>query len=164
MANLNKFRSINVLNKSHNKLHGLILCSIIEVNFFEWLPHRCTPHIQLSVRSPSTISTTHTREIFIFSQRRALTGRSVKIKKTDAEYSFQRGEFINYTLDDVSINPVTTKIQVSFLTQLPERKETTQGFHNEANGDFKTVTEFNGYDWRNLRTDQQQCSYSTILT
>ena len=34
---------------------------------------------------------------------------------------------------------VTTNIQVSFLTQLPERKETAQGFHHEANGDFKTV-------------------------
>jgi hypothetical protein len=52
-------------------------------------------------------------------------------------------------LDGVSIHPVTTKKQVSFLIQLPERKETTQGFHNEANGDFKTVTEFNGCDRRN---------------
>jgi hypothetical protein len=43
---------------------------------------------------------------------------------------------------------VTTKIQVSFLTQLPERKETAQEFHHEANGDFKTVTEFNGCDSR----------------
>ena len=54
------------------------------------------------------------------------------------------GEVNNYTLDGVSIHPVTTKIQVSFLTQLSERKEATQGFHHEANGDFKTVTEFNG--------------------
>ena len=46
------------------------------------------------------------------------------------------GEVINYTLDGLSIHPVTTKIQASFLTQLPERKE--------ANGDFKTVAEFNG--------------------
>ena len=51
---------------------------------------------------------------------------------------------INYTLVGVSIHPVTTKIQASFLTQLPERKKTAQGFHHEANGDFKTVTEFNG--------------------
>ena len=36
-----------------------------------------------------------------------------------------------------------TKIQASFLTQLPERKETSQGFHHEANGDFKQL-EFNG--------------------
>ena len=38
------------------------------------------------------------------------------------------------------------KIQASFLTQLPERKETAQGFHNEANGNYKTVAEFNGCD------------------
>jgi hypothetical protein len=41
--------------------------------------------------------------------------------------------------------PVTTKIQVSFLTQLPERKETTKGFHHEASGDLKTVS-LNGCD------------------
>ena len=56
------------------------------------------------------------------------------------------------------------KIQESFLTQLPERKETAQGFHNEANGDFKTVTELYGCDKRKLRMDQPHCSYSTILT
>jgi hypothetical protein len=38
------------------------------------------------------------------------------------------------------------------------------GFHHEANGDFETVTEFNGCDRRNLRMHQQHCSYSTILT
>ena len=32
MMSPNKFRSKNVLNKSHKKLHGLIPCSIIEVN------------------------------------------------------------------------------------------------------------------------------------
>jgi hypothetical protein len=42
-------------------------------------------------------------------------------------------------LNTVSIHQVTTKIQVSFLTQLPERKETAQEFHHEASGDFKTV-------------------------
>jgi hypothetical protein len=47
---------------------------------------------------------------------------------------------INYTLDGASIHPVTTKIQASFLTQLPKRKETAQRFHHEANGDFKTVS------------------------
>ena len=31
-------------------------------------------------------------------------------------------------------------MQASFLTQLPQRKETTQGFHHEANADFKTVS------------------------
>ena len=63
-----------------------------------------------------------------------------KNKKADIEYPFEHGEVINYTLDSVSIHPVTTKIQASFLTQLPERKGTAQGFHHEANDDFKTVT------------------------
>ena len=66
--------------------------------------------------------------------------------KTDNEYPFDHGEVINYTLVGVSIHPVTTNIQVSFLTQLTERRETAQGFQHEANGDFKTVTEFNGCD------------------
>ena len=91
-------------------------------------------------------------------QRRAPIGRWVKIKKADTEYPFEHGEVINYTLDGVSIHPVTTKIQASFLTHLPERKETAQGFHHEANGDFKTVTEFNGCDRRKLRMDQPHCS------
>ena len=47
-----------------------------------------------------------------------------------------------------------TKIQVSFLTNLPEWKETTQGFHHETNGDFKKVTELNDCDRRKLRMDQ----------
>ena len=67
-----------------------------------------------------------------------------KEKKADIEYPLEHGEVINYTLDGVSIHPITTKIQASFLTQLPERKETAQGFYYEANCDFKTVTEFNG--------------------
>ena len=71
-----------------------------------------------------------------------------RFKKADTEYSFKHGEVINYTLDGVSILPVTTKIQVSFLTQLLERKETAQGFHHEAIGDFNTVKEFNGCDRR----------------
>jgi hypothetical protein len=37
-------------------------------------------------------------------------------------------------LDGVSIHPITTKMQTSFLTQLPETNETVQGFHHEANG------------------------------
>ena len=53
-------------------------------------------------------------------------------KKTDIEFCFEHGEVVHYTLDGVSIHPVTTKIQESFLTQLPERKETAQGFHHEA--------------------------------
>ena len=48
----------------------------------------------------------------------------------------------------------TTKVQASFLTQFPERKETVRGFDHEANGDFKTVTEFNGCNMRKLRMDQ----------
>ena len=52
----------------------------------------------------------------------------------------EHGKVINYTLDGVSIHPVTIKIQISFLTQLPERKESAMEFHHEANGDFKTVT------------------------
>ena len=59
-------------------------------------------------------------------------------EKTDIEYPFEHGEVINYTLDGVLIHSITTKIQASFLTQLPERKETAQGVHHEANGDFKT--------------------------
>ena len=82
------------------------------------------------------------------SQRRAPIGRGVTKKKEDNKYSFERGKVINYTLDGVSIHPVTTKIQASFLTQLLGREETAQGFHHEANGDFKTVTEFNGCDMR----------------
>jgi hypothetical protein len=85
-------------------------------------------------------------------------------KKLAIEYHFEHGEVINYTLDGVSIDPVTTKIQVSFLTELLERKETAHGFHHEANGDFKTVTEFNGCDRRKLMMDQQHCRYSSILT
>ena len=78
------------------------------------------------------------------SQTRTPIGRWVK-EKADIEYPFEHGEVINYTLDGVSIHPVTTKIQTpfltldgvsihpvtkqiqaSFLTQLPERKETAQ--------------------------------------
>ena len=64
-------------------------------------------------------------------------------KKADTEYPFEHGEVIIYALDGVSIQPVTTKIQASFLTLLPERRETAQGFHHEANGDFKTINCFN---------------------
>ena len=70
------------------------------------------------------------------SQRRAPIGRWVKNKKADIEYPFEHSKVMNYTLDDLSIHPVTTKIQASLLTQLPERKDTAQGFHHKANGDF----------------------------
>ena len=72
------------------------------------------------------------------SQTRTPIGRWVK-EKADIEYPFEHGEVINNTLDGVSIHPVTTKIQASFLNQLPERKDTTLGFHHEANGDFKQL-------------------------
>ena len=39
---------------------------------------------------------------------------------------FEHGEVINYTSDVVSIHQVTTKIQASFLTQLPERMDFTR--------------------------------------
>jgi hypothetical protein len=68
-------------------------------------------------------------------------------KEADIKYPFEHGEVIIYTLDSV-IHAVTTKIQTSFQTQLPERKETAQGFHHEANGDVKIVTELNGCDRR----------------
>ena len=76
----------------------------------------------------------------------------------------EHGEVINYTLEGASIDPVTTKIQVSFLTQLTQRNDTAQRFHHDGNGDFKTVTELNGCDRTKLRMDQQHCSYFTILT
>ena len=67
------------------------------------------------------------------SQRRAPIGRRVK-NKGNIEYPFEHvEEVIHYTLDCVSIHPVITKIQASFLTQLPERKENAQGFQHEAN-------------------------------
>ena len=84
--------------------------------------------------------------------------------KADIAYPFEHVEVINYTLDDVSTHPVSTKTQASFLSQLPERKDTALGFHHEDNGYFKTATEFNGCDRRKLRMDQQHYSYSTILT
>jgi hypothetical protein len=51
------------------------------------------------------------------------------IKKADTEFPFEHGEVIHYTLDGVLIHPVPTNIQVSFLSQLPEKKGTAQGFH-----------------------------------
>ena len=38
-------------------------------------------------------------------------------KKTDIEYPFEHDEVINYTLDGVSIHPVTTNIQASFFSR-----------------------------------------------
>ena len=67
-------------------------------------------------------------------------GRQVNIfLKADVKYPFEHDEVINYTFDGLAIHPVITKIQASFLTQLPEKKEAAQGFHHVANGDFETV-------------------------
>jgi hypothetical protein len=52
---------------------------------------------------------------------------------------------------------VTIKIQASF--SCPERKEPPQGFHHEANGDFKTVAEFNGCDRRWTRNSAVTLQY-----
>ena len=35
---------------------------------------------------------------------------------------FEHGEVFKYLVDGVSIHPVTTNIQASFPTQMPERK------------------------------------------
>jgi hypothetical protein len=76
-------------------------------------------------------------------QRSRRFSKASKIK-VPTEYPFEHGEVINCTLDGVSKHPIITRIKASFLTQLLERRETAQRFHHEANGDFKTVIEFNG--------------------
>ena len=89
---------------------------------------------------------TKTKEVFQCFVKKGTYWQMCKdFLKADIEYPFEHGEVINYTLDDASIHPVT-KIQASFLTQLPEMKKNTQGFHHQANGALKTVTEFNGSD------------------
>ena len=50
-----------------------------------------------------------------------------KFKKANIEYPFEHDKVISYTMDGVSIDPVTTKIQASFLTSLPEKKENYLG-------------------------------------
>jgi hypothetical protein len=44
-----------------------------------------------------------------------------RLKKADIEYPFEHGEVINYTLNGVSLHPVTAKIQASFLTYSCQR-------------------------------------------
>ena len=78
---------------------------------FEGLPHLCTPHIQLIVRSLSQAGNFKHR----FNHKDQ--GGFLLVEKKDIEHPFEHGEVINYTLDGVSIDPVTTKIQASFLTQ-----------------------------------------------
>ena len=142
MASLKRFRSKNVLNKSHNKLHGLIPCSIIAVNMIlEWLPCLCTPQIQLSVKSLNQIVNFKDKgRFFNASQRRSPIGRWVKNKKADVEYPFEHSKVINYTLVVYQYTQSLQRYRCPFLTQLPERKETAQRFHHEANGDFETVS------------------------
>jgi hypothetical protein len=41
----------------------------------------------------------------------------------------------------------------AYLTQLPEKEETTQIFHHETNGDFATVADLNSCDRRKLRNN-----------
>jgi hypothetical protein len=90
-----------------------------------------------SIEFRAKIKPERPRGFFNASQRRTSIGN--KIKRQMLNILFEHGEVHNFTLDGVSINPVTTIIQVSFLTQLLERKETAQGFHHEPNGDFKSV-------------------------
>ena len=60
-------------------------------------------------------------------------------KKADIKYPFEHVEDIKLHFGWLSIHPVTKRIHAPFLTLFPERKEIAQGFHHEANGDFKTV-------------------------
>jgi hypothetical protein len=98
---LNKFRGKHLLNKSHNKLHGLTVCN-------EWLPPLCTPHIQTQIQPQRP-------GLFSSASQRAPVGRYVKTNLQTLN-PFQHDEDINYTLDSVLIYPVTTKIQASFKT------------------------------------------------
>jgi hypothetical protein len=70
-----------------------------------------------TIKAPQSSRSLQTQ---IQSQRRAPIGRWERTNIEDTEYPFEHGEVINYTLDGV---PVTAKIQVSFQTHLPERKE-----------------------------------------
>jgi hypothetical protein len=132
-------------------------CTAIKVfnMIFEWLLHLCGPHIQLFAMSLSRA--VNFKHRFTKKSREVFQCLTKKGTEADVECPLW-----SYWLHFVSLNPVTTKTQASVLTQLPERKETAQGFQHEANGEFKTVTEFNGCDRRKLRMDQQHCSYATI--
>ena len=101
-----------------------------------------------------TNSTTKTRKVFQCLAKGTYWQMGKKYIKKQTLNISEHGEVINYTLDDVSIHPVTAKIQALFLTQLPKRNKTAQGLHHEANGDFITVTECNGCNRRKLRMDQ----------
>ena len=50
---------------------------------------------------------------------------NIFIVVANIDYHFEHDKGINSTWDSVSIQAVMTKIQASFLTQFPERKENT---------------------------------------
>ena len=88
---------------------------------FECLPHLCTPQTdnckvpQSSIDFLTHIQPQRLGRFSNASQRRAPIGRWVKKTKAYIQYPFEHCLVINYTLDGVSIHPVTTKIQASFL-------------------------------------------------
>jgi hypothetical protein len=47
--------------------------------------------------------------------------------KVNIEYPFEHSDVINYTLDGVSIHPVTTKIQASFLNSVAGEEGNSSG-------------------------------------
>ena len=129
MESLNKFRSTNVLNRSH-KLHGLTLCAKLVFNMiFKWLPQSNSEfQSQIQPQRPGSFTNA--------SQRRAPIGRWVK--KNRHWNRFEHGEVINYTLGGVSNTPSHYK-DTSFLPNLVAREEGNHsGIHREADGDFKT--------------------------
>jgi hypothetical protein len=73
-----------------------------------------------------------------------------KNKKAHNEYPFEHDEVIHYTLDGVSIHPVTGRKPLWDFTMRP----------------MVTLKQlvFYGCDRRKLRMDQQHCNYSPILT
>jgi hypothetical protein len=155
MASLNKSRSSNLLNKSHNKLHGLTLYAIIVFNMiFEWLPHLCTPHITIICKVPQSSSTIQggfpkpqrPGRFSNASKWRAPVGRWVKIY-IYIVYPFEHCEVNDYIWMVCQYTQSPQRYRhPSCLTLLPEREE----------------TELNGSDRKQLRIDH--CSYSTILT
>jgi hypothetical protein len=98
------------------------------------------------------------------SQRRAHIGRWVQIKKADIEYPFEHGEVINYPLDGVPIHPVTIKIQVSFTNPVAGEEGNRSGISPMVTlKQLQSLMSFT-LKFSQLKTDQQQRSYSTILT
>jgi hypothetical protein len=150
------------------------LSTIIVSNMiFAWLPRLCTPthtiickvhqsssefQTQFQLQRPGRFS----REVFQcserYSKRRRLLVENITLNMVKIFITLWMVYLYTKSLQRYS------HYSQSLLTQLPERKETAQGFHHEANGDCKIDTEFNGCDRRKLRMDQQHCSYSTILT